>query len=140
MRDTFRGGRLIEGEINQAWGPSYPALPKHGQPKDNDWMKLPWSDLLPFHRQATFHVPSMPGICKLLDTKDRLINVEFDQDISTLHTKLNRIAWRSAPLFFAITTFMPNIPSYQLREMKNDLISGYYDLTRQPPIEQKRFN
>jgi len=140
MRDRFRGGRLIEGEINLAWGPSYPALPAHGQPKDNDWMKLSWSEPLPFHRQATFHAPSMPGICKLLDVKGRLLNVDFDQDISTLLIKLNRIAWKSAPRFFSITTFIPNIPSYQLREMKNDLIAGYYDLTRQPPVEQKRFN
>jgi hypothetical protein len=38
-----RGGRLPDGQVNAAWGPSAPPLHLRGRPSDGDWMSLPWS-------------------------------------------------------------------------------------------------
>lgn len=139
-RNKFRGGKLPENSSNPAWEPSYPALPYHGHPKDNDWMRLKWSEQAPLTPLTSFNVSPAPGICKLLNQQGNLVLVDFDQNISDLLSHLSRIGWKTAPLTFSTTTFPENIPAYQLREIKNDLIAGYYKLSRQPPIEQKRFN
>jgi hypothetical protein len=140
QRNGRRGRRLRDDEANRpTWGPSYPALPAHNRPENQDWMTLQWTELLPFEQQ-TFPHQSVPGVCKLLDSNNHLVCVEVDQDIQARLIQFNRRKWTSYPLFFSIVTFVPGILPYQLLEIKNDLISGYYDLTRKPPLEQLRFN
>lgn len=139
-RSGFRGGRSPEGEINAAWGPSYPALSAQGLPQETNWMTLEWSALAPFNPSITPRIPDGPGICKIINGENRLVLVELDQNLHSFIGRLSRRAWRSTGIQYSTITFPPGFPPYQLREIKNDLIAGYYNLTRQPPLEQQRFN
>lgn len=136
----FRGGPLPVTEKNPAWGPSYPPLSQVGTPQDTNWMTLQWTPLAPLSPAYLSHLSDSPGVCKLLNAEKQLVLVELDQHIMTFLARLCQRTWRTTEISFSVVEFPPDIPPYQLREIKNDLIAGYYSLTRQPPQEQQRFN
>lgn len=133
-KSKTRGVRLPDGVINPAGGASLPPLQLHGQPSDHNWMTLPWTELQALKNLKTNTIPAKSGVYKILDaaTGDLCYIGQTKAMRSRLATHAQK-SWEGRVVFFAYCLQPDAILPHQLKELENDLISGYYAATKTVP-------
>ena len=132
-----RGGRLPEGEINPAGGPSYPPLQPKGKPQDNDWMNLDWSDMFSLNIHLHSNVPDSAGLYKIIDyDEESLIYIGQSMSLKKRLQQHARKKWDDRIVSFSY--YMPNqyLLPHQLKEIENDLIGDYFSRFKTVPKYQ----
>lgn len=132
-----RGYYLPDGEINHAGGISYKPLLFVGQPHDTGWMGLRWSEIMLLTPEEVKNLPNVFGVYKILapQTKDLLY---IGESIKLRNRLVNhsKKKWGLNPVAFAFC-LLPEVKLiHQLKELENDLIGGYYALTKMVPMFQ----
>lgn len=131
----IRGGKLISG-INPAWGESYSPLRIKGMPIDRDFMGLNWSHEKPLIIEDIIKVENLPGVYKLYDpSNETLLYFGESKNLKNRLISHSRKKWEEI-VFFSYVSFKLDIEKYKLKEIENDLIGGYYELTRDVPKYQ----
>lgn len=132
-----RGGLLAGGMSNPAGGASLPALPFTGSPPDRDWMGLGWSPLKTLDSVGVSSAPRLPGLYKLLSQAgDELLYVGQSMDLKARLMAHRRVDWGVPPTAFSYAALDGSVLPYQLKELENDLIAGFYRRTRDVPSFQ----
>src|SRR5260221_6230669 len=136
-----RGARLAEGIINPNGGKSWPPLHSQGNPWDTDWMELTWSQADYLNDAAVRRTPNAPGVYKLFcfstDLKEQVLLYIGQSKILRERLRTHSVKnWGCLTLCFSFSAMQSDIRTYQLCELENDLIAGYYDRMRVAPIYQ----
>ena len=133
-RSGIRGCRMARSEPdNPAGGRSLPPLRPGGKAAGPGWMDLNWSD--PWHLSAepAGGVPPNPGLYRILDLdRGTLLYVGHSSRLGERVRVHRRRDWGCLRAGFSFAE-QPGLLSHQLRELGNDLIGGFYSLTRSAP-------
>lgn len=136
-----RGGRLPEGIINPNGGESLSPLHIQGSPRDTDWMELTWSQAYYLSDASMKTIPAAPGVYKLFcsnsDLKEQsLLYIGQTTDLSARLGEHSRKNWGCQTPCFSFSAMAPDIRTYQLCELENDLIAGYCEQMQAAPLCQ----
>ncbi len=137
----FRGYKLEETHPrNDAWGNSFPPLKLIGIPTKSNFMELNWSTPQELNSMGLKDVPSNQGVYKIFeeDSKDLLYIGQSTKLLSRLKSH-SRKKWGKNKIYFSISHF-PYIKEYQLKEVENDIIGGYYLMMDKVPLYQFKNN
>ncbi len=129
------GGRLAESQINPAGRHSQAPLILNGSYRDQDWMGLDWSEPKLFTNQEIQSLDNQPGVYKIF-TENELLYIGETIKFKNRFSNHIRKDWSFPVVYFSYSIQLPNIASHQLKELENDLIAGYYEQTKTPPIFQ----
>lgn len=131
-----RGGRLQEPRTNESWGPSYPPLKLKNEPLDNNWMGLKWEDKIPLKKEEANHTKDVPALYKIIDAKaNKILYIGETTELRNRFLSHCR-SFSNFQLAISFSEQPHTIKEYQLHEMENDLIAGYFAQTTQVPIYQ----
>ncbi|HZO74369.1 MAG TPA: SAV_2336 N-terminal domain-related protein [Ktedonobacteraceae bacterium] len=134
----LRGLRLA-GTLNNARNASFAPLHLIAQPHQNTWMGLQWSNLYAFHILMTQieHIAPSPGVYKILDADTlQLLCVGSSTQLKTALQNQSRRNWQYPLPVFAFSLLPDETHPYQMAEIENDLIGGYYAQTKTAPAFQ----
>jgi hypothetical protein len=134
-KNQLRGGRLADDlPDNLAGGPSLPPLQPGGVPHEKHWMGLQWSDLKPMTLASLREAPTSPGVYKIVDGDTlELLYVGETQNLKKRLTTHGKKSWYCQTPCFSFVTFQERIQKYQLHEMENDLLGGFYTQSQTMP-------
>jgi GIY-YIG catalytic domain len=123
-----QGYRLDEHEVaNPAGGSSLPTLQFLAEPVAPNWMGLPWTDFFDLSSILLKQVPLVPGVYKLIDLKTgRLIYIGESSNLQKRIRTHARKPWIGYVPAVSYVQMSDNTQKYQLREIENDLIAGFY--------------
>jgi len=135
----FRGYRVADEEPdNPAGGPSLLPLQLVATPFAPNWMGLVWSNYTPLGQRSFLSgVPQSPGVYKIVDPNEEALL--YVGESGNLRTRLNTHAakdWQHQTVFFSYVPLPAHTPAYQRHEIENDLLGGFYALTRNIPLFQ----
>ncbi len=129
-----RGGLLTDGQLNRAGDPSIPPLIYQGRPFEVEWMGLQWSALKTLVLQELIKLPQVPGVYKVLVIgSEELLYVGQTMDLKSRLLTHSRAGWGGSDAIFSFSSFPKLILAHQLKEIENDLIGGFYNLTKDVP-------
>lgn len=127
-KKNLRGSRHLDHFVdNVAGGESLPPLQERGVPSDDDWMGLMWSRPEPLVKGLYRELSIYSGIYKIFD--GRTNDLLYVGETSNLRQRLMSHArknWQCETPLFSWVQLPENIPSYQRREIENDLLGGFY--------------
>ena len=130
-----RGGRLPDGTVNPAGGPSLPPLQPAGSPCSANWMSLSWSE---FHAlRRPLDIPRRPGLYRIMSVEDD--DVIYIGESADLRARLSTHAqkeWGVTGVAYSYVACPGDILPHQLKEWENDLIAGYYVKEKRAPAHQ----
>ncbi len=129
------GGRLTETHKNPTGRHSQAPLILNGCYRDQDWMGLAWSESKLFTNQEIQSLDNQPGVYKIF-TENELLYIGETIKFKNRFSNHIRKDWSFPVVYFSYSIQLPNIASHQLKELENDLIAGYYEQTKTPPIFQ----
>ncbi len=119
---------------NPAGGPGLPPLQLITTPLATNWMGLSWSACAPLETASLPRVPKSPGVYKLFDQeKGELLYIGESKNLRdriTTHAAKN---WECSIAYFSYVELPHDTPAYQRHEIENDLLGGFYALTRHIP-------
>ncbi|MEZ2661650.1 GIY-YIG nuclease family protein [Aneurinibacillus aneurinilyticus] len=131
-----QGYRLPAEEQNPAGGASMSPLHMHGEPIDNDFMGLVWSELQPLLTTKQV-IAEKKGIYKILDAiTGELLYVGESQNLRQRIPNHKRKPWGHYEPVFSYVIQLDDILPYQLKELENDLIGAWYLITGKGPVFQ----
>lgn len=127
-KDHFRGSRLADGIPDElAGGPSLPPLPHIATPPEQNWMGLQWSPAELLAQSPLRGIPASPGVYKILDGgTNELLYVGETENLRKRLATHKKKDWQCQDATFSLVTLNDNIQKYQLHEMENDLLGGFY--------------
>jgi hypothetical protein len=135
----IRGGKLPEGMINPAGGPSITPLLKGGTPLDDSWMGLSWSENAIFDRRTIKLSPKGPGVYRIINiSTEELLYIGESRNVKTRILEHTNKDWGNGEITFSYAIFRSDILDHQLKEIENDLIASYFsDYKTVPPLQIK---
>ncbi|GCE12494.1 GIY-YIG nuclease family protein [Tengunoibacter tsumagoiensis] len=137
-KKNVRGSRQLDHLVdNGVGGESFLPLQERGVPSDDDWMGLIWSRPEPLGKGLHRELSMLPGVYKIFDgqTNDLL----YVGETSNLRQRLTdhaRKNWQCQTPLFSWVQLPERIPSYQRREIENDLLGGFYAQAHTMPAFQ----
>ena len=131
-----RGVRLLEPQVNSFWGPSYPPLRLQGEPSDEGWMGIRWSETVPLSLEASGQVPNAPALYKI--SRPERSGLKYIGETLRLRSRFRQHCrtFNNSKLLFSFSKQSASIREYQLRELETDLIGAYYYQTSRAPKNQ----
>ncbi len=126
-----KGGRLPDGVVNPAGGPTSTPLRLSGEPVSADWMDLQWSPWMSLRDAA----PAGPGLYRIADDAGLLYIGESDAVGKRLRTHRAR-DWGTAAPLVSVWPAPTGIRKHQLHELENDLIGAHVRQEEVPPALQ----
>ena len=127
-----RGGKLPEGEINPAGGPSSKPLHNTDSPQENNWMRLPWEQPLQLHEASLERLPEDPAIYMMNQGEKLLYIGETKRLRSRLNShKKGKFHDKDVKVSYALCPKMHE--RYQRLEWENDCIGACVGRTKEPP-------
>jgi hypothetical protein len=137
-KQGFVGHRLPDdAPDNPAGGLSLPPLKYNGESSGQQWMGLAWSDLFLLAPTAVQQMPGTPGVYKIIDSQTHeLLYIGETGNLRDRFRSHAQKPWNGYAPFASYVSLPMHIPSYQRHEIENDLVAGYYALTRSMPVFQ----
>lgn len=132
----IRGGRLPGGQQNEQFAISIPPLKHQGDPTTQEWMGLSWRPLEALRGNAVVAVSTTSGVYKLLDDAGRLLYVGESSNPGNRLFSHRQKRWGNREVLFSICELPELRIKCQRLEIENDLIAGYYSITKQAPAFQ----
>ena len=132
----IRGGRLPVGHQNEQVAPCIPPLKLQGDPTTQEWMGVAWRPLEALRGNAVVAVPTTAGVYKLLDNAGRLLYVGESSSLGDRLFSHRQKAWGDREVLFSFCELPELRIKCQRLEIENDLIAGYYSITKQAPAFQ----
>ncbi|RYD02494.1 hypothetical protein N752_24505 [Desulforamulus aquiferis] len=130
---NVRGCKLPEGDINPAGGLSTTPLKFIGKPLDSNWMGLEWSQFKILTLEELGAVKQTCGVYKLLGiATNELLYIGESKNLRSRLNSHRKKDW-GQEVMFSYYIMNPETKEYQLKEIENDLIGGYYALTKIVP-------
>ncbi|GHO82260.1 hypothetical protein [Dictyobacter formicarum] len=140
--DGYQGERLPDdAPDNPAGGPSYPPLKLIGNPFDEkEWMSgLDWSAFLPLHAQITKTLQPTPGVYRILTLENHdVFEIGKTTNVQRIPTHSQK-NWGHLQPLFSYAPLEYKTPLFQLLEIENDLLGGFYALTKHLPTMVSAF-
>jgi predicted GIY-YIG superfamily endonuclease len=133
----IHGCRLPIGQLNPAGGHSQTPLTLKGYYNDQDWMGMEWSEIKPFCKQEIKTMNNNPGVYKIF-TDCELLYIGETMKIKNRLSNHIKKDWTFPTVYFSVAMQANNIEHYQLKELENDLIAGYYKQAKIAPVFQFR--
>lgn len=131
-----RGFRLVEPHVNSSRGSSYPPLRLQGEPSDNNWMGINWSETVSLSLKASGQVPNTPSLYKISRPERRELKYIGESMRLRIRFRQHCRTFGDSELLFSFSKQSASIRDFQLRELETDLIGAYYYQTSQAPINQ----
>lgn len=133
-----RGYKIPNDEPNNPTsGPSHSPLSLKGNPSDDNWMGLNWSDFLSLEKLDTKNLPKNTGLYKIIDDKtNELLYIGETFDLRTRLIYHSRRNFRGYIPIASYYTPLIILPKHQLLELEADLLGAYYYQYKKPPIKQ----
>ncbi|SDN62120.1 GIY-YIG nuclease family protein [Bacillus sp. OK048] len=130
----FRGRKLLESENrNIAWGNSCKPLNFQGTPTSSTFMGLSWSDYL--GEESLSQMPNNPGVYRIkgLETNTILYIGQSQKLRNRLREHAKKDWGQTIGYSF---TLIKDAKDFQLKEIENDLIGGFFSINQTVPIFQ----
>jgi hypothetical protein len=130
----FRGGRLQDSvPRNKSCGRSFQPLPFIGDPISQYFMGLPWSDFIDVKLGGTFS--TQRGVYRIKGAEDNaLLYIGQSTNIRNRIKAHSKKDWGHK--IIASYYGIEEVEDFQLKEIENDLIGGYYSLNHCVPLFQ----
>jgi hypothetical protein len=137
-KDARRGGKLEDNQKdNPAGGPSIPPLMIRGDPGNQDWMGLSWSEKNNLDSEGVSTVSNEPGVYLLFDSDSQdVVYIGQSMNCSNRLQDHRRKTWEGKVLMYSWYPTQKPILPHQLKEMENDLIGNYFETFRRVPAYQ----
>jgi len=131
----LRGRRLSPSEKrNPSGGPSHPPLRIRGEPSDCNWMGIEWTEMRPLDSGLGL-VPGSASLYRLRNLKFRLLYIGETTNLRNRLAAHRRNYREDHEVKFSYA--LPDTSrEYELRELENDLIGGYYSFSKSAPDDQ----
>lgn len=134
-KQGFVGYRLPDdAPDNPAGGSSLLPLKRTGEPFEQQWMGLTWSDMFSLISTALKHIPTTPGVYKIIDPGT--YELLYIGETSNLQKRLSshaRKPWRGSAPLVSYVSLSTEKPSYQRHEIENDLVAGLFSIRHNQP-------
>jgi hypothetical protein len=134
-KNHIRGNRLADDiPDNPAGGPSIPPLQQIATPHEQNWMGLQWTSPKQLAKSTLRELPTSPGVYKIFDSDtNELLYVGETQNLRKRFTTHGEKKWQCQTPFFSFVTLKASIQKYQLHEIENDLLGGFYAQSQTMP-------
>ena len=126
--------RLPDHKSNEAAEPSLTPPGGSGQPKDVDWLGLPWSETTALE-DTRDQAPSMPGVYRLVDGQNVVYLGESNELSARLQSHHRNYRFEALSASWVV---MEGAFPHHLREREADLIGAFYKQVGKPPKFQYR--
>lgn len=123
-----------EASNNPNGGPSLAPLQLVAEPFDLNWMGLAWSSSLPLEDSNLVNVPNASGVYRIFDPNaGALLYIGESNYLRKRLTSHAMKDWECITPLFSYVQLPYDVAAYQRREIENDLVGGYYSLTKNTP-------
>jgi hypothetical protein len=132
-----RGYRLSERSSNPVDGPSLAPLRLESMPPDRDWMGLRWSEYDLLSDNDFKNIEQSPAVYKVMDMdRGELLFVGSTPNLRNRLQDLKQKTWNCPRPVVAFVLQSPDLTSYQLDDLEDDLLGGYYEQMKKAPRSQ----
>lgn len=137
-KKSFQGHRLPDTAPDKlAGGPSLPPLQLVATPLATSWMGLSWSTDTTLEAVNLPLIPKSPGVYKIFDQeKGEMLYIGESKNLRerlATHAAKN---WGCTMASFSFVELPHDTLAYQRHEVENDLLGGFYSLTKNIPTFQ----
>ncbi len=128
-------GCRLENEINKAGLKSHKPLLINGNFFKNNWMGLEWAESKTLDMANVKALGVQPSVYKIFTTQE-LLYIGETRKLKSRLTDHAKKSWSCSEVYFSFSPQDDDILPHQLKEIENDLIAGYYEQTKRPPLWQ----